>query len=593
MSLPDIYADKNYTNLVVDENGDINSLSYYFEAWTGNRGAIYDNKDVIKNLYFCGVRPMIRIKNEFVEDYVSKDNKELNYVCDKEIGKVYNIDEVLKAKTVKEYSGNERIDAFDTIKFGKHKFSDSISIQKYLDDNDVKNNTRDIEWIVLDKNLKEGKVLLLSKYNLLSCGAPNNYFSSDLRNILNNEFIKNSFTEEERKYILTTDLTNDLIKLDEIKDKIFLLMINGINEYFNKKERKLATTYINQAVKFSTAPYFVMGITKDDMPDITFGDSMNYVNSLGAIDYTTIGDTCGVRPCMWVKVDKNMPDINEVIEKKEYNEDDSFSIKISKIEELAKSDVNNIDKISTIKFGKFIQNDERDYKKYDYKHYDEFNNNYCKYDKENIKNWDDIEWFVVKKESDKVLLMSKNILYSVLSPEERYREKARMNRKNDEKYEIGEKYSDNDLEAWNKEVSDWLNNEFYNDAFNHDEKTRIIETNISTDNGSIQSQVFILSLDEMKEYLPFYENIDHNNNVDLYIPKNTSRITKWVNSISRKYSSGKKTIEIEDNIYRYGYGKSPFAIRNSNLCVYCNGDISDYKYVRIVGLRPCMWVSLE
>ena len=87
-----------------------------------------------------------------------------------------------------------------------------------------------------------------------------------------------------------------------------------------------------------------------------------------------------------------------------------------------------------------------------------------------------IEWVILDKQEDKVLLVSKCIL------------------------ELKE-YDENDSSIWkNSSLRKWLNNVFLSEAFTDEEGDRILSTDI-TESGT-RDKVFILSKDEIEKYLP-------------------------------------------------------------------------------------------
>lgn len=115
----------------------------------------------------------------------------------------------------------------------------------YIDDS----NTREpIEWLVLEK--KENKVLLISKYGIEYSAYHETdeevtWEICDLRSWLNNDFLSNSFSEQEKNMILNTRVhTNDNSKYgtsggNDTIDKIFLLSIEEVEKYFKNDEDKV------------------------------------------------------------------------------------------------------------------------------------------------------------------------------------------------------------------------------------------------------------------------------------------------------------------------------------------------------------------
>ena len=108
------------------------------------------------------------------------------------------------------------------------------------------------EWIVLDK--KDGKLLLLKK-NVLIAQAYNNEMTDttwsecSLRKWLNNDYIAQSFSDEEKKMILDTPVVNadntrgesSTPGGDDTVDKVFLLSIDEAEQYFKNDKSRAAT----------------------------------------------------------------------------------------------------------------------------------------------------------------------------------------------------------------------------------------------------------------------------------------------------------------------------------------------------------------
>ncbi|MBR7133570.1 MAG: hypothetical protein IKD04_08580 [Clostridia bacterium] len=84
-----------------------------------------------------------------------------------------------------------------------------------------------------------------------------------------------------------------------------------------------------------------------------------------------------------------------------------------------------------------------------------------------------VEWIVLKKENNKMLLLSEKCLYCMS-----YNESSEWE------------------QEWNKsDIKEWLNGFFYNCAFSNDDKMRIVE---DTD---VNANVFILSERDVKKYI--------------------------------------------------------------------------------------------
>jgi len=127
----------------------------------------------------------------------------------------------------------------------------TVTFGAYDQDNNPDNGQEPIEWIVLEE--KDGKCLLLSKYGLDTIPYHNeegksNWENCSLHNWMNNEFLQNSFTDEEQAAIQTTKVVNgsgqgarhSVDGGPDTDDKIFLLSYREVFvTYFPKLEDRL------------------------------------------------------------------------------------------------------------------------------------------------------------------------------------------------------------------------------------------------------------------------------------------------------------------------------------------------------------------
>ena len=134
----------------------------------------------------------------------------------------------------------------------------------YEQDNNLDNGPEAIEWIVLD--VQDGKSLLLSRYGLDTKAYHANlsfkikWEQCDLRDWLNNDFLKGAFTQEEQSAILLTEVDNSTRQGyskwktnggNNTQDYIFLLSYAEANKYLgvtyeacdNEKSRAAASAY--------------------------------------------------------------------------------------------------------------------------------------------------------------------------------------------------------------------------------------------------------------------------------------------------------------------------------------------------------------
>lgn len=205
----------------------------------------------------------------------------------------------------------------------------------------------------------------------------------------------------------------------------------------------------------------------------------------------------------------------------------------------------------------------------------------------NIK--EPIEWIVLDRQENKCLLLSKYILDCKC-----YDDRGNKN-------------------TWETcSLRNWLNEKFYNIAFNNDEKNKIINsTVINNDNmnyilGSCNytcDNVFLLSIIDMREYFGNGTKIDsYTYQLGKKVTTEGTEYAKSVFNISN-YLDVYNEIGIDDDEYQkynWAFGNSPFWLRSpgdySNFATFvnCAGGMDmngTYVYVSDFGVRPALWVS--
>ena len=177
----------------------------------------------------------------------------ITWVCPK-CGRTGNTDKYCGICAYPSPAPGERISAAigSILKFGHYEQDDNID-----------NGKEPIEWIVLDYDETEGKVLLLSKYGL-DAKKYNDWYENTtweqcaLRYWLNGEFMLSAFSTEEQAAILMTDVDNSAAQGNNqweieggnnTQDRIFLLSYAEANRYLdvtknsNIKARVAPTAY--------------------------------------------------------------------------------------------------------------------------------------------------------------------------------------------------------------------------------------------------------------------------------------------------------------------------------------------------------------
>ena len=239
-------------------------------------------------------------------------------------------EQISKAKLVSTYGDMSTIDEMDTVTFGSYSQS-STSADKL----------EPIEWIVLERDSKNNRALLLSKYildvrfNVYKSGEKNTTWeNSNIRTWLNNEFYNTAFTEEEKNKIKEVQLVNedndDYMTLGgrDTMDKIFLLSISEARKYFSNGDNlgnKDQLVRAGAAKGTQYAEYRKLGKIRKDKQDeyeewMLENSAYNLRSPGGAQEDTAaVGPDAiistsgfvgsglnrrGVRPAMWIEYEK-------------------------------------------------------------------------------------------------------------------------------------------------------------------------------------------------------------------------------------------------------------------------------------------------
>ena len=144
-----------------------------------------------------------------------------------------------KEKTIKIKAAKAKEKKKTYYDFSKANVGDIIEFGSYEQDDNMKNGKEAIEWIVLSKD--EDQMLVVSKYALDSLPynkekwTSTSWENSTLRKWLNEDFYKTAFSEDEKKMIKNTNLTNapnteyGTLGGNDTQDKVFLLSLDDIN----------------------------------------------------------------------------------------------------------------------------------------------------------------------------------------------------------------------------------------------------------------------------------------------------------------------------------------------------------------------------
>ncbi len=194
------------------------------------------------------------------------------------------------------------------IKAGKvEKYADNSSTNDNIVIQEKKRVTfGGVEWIVLEE--EHGKALLISdkileKRAYHSVGGSITWDNSEIREYLNGEFYKKTFTESEKKKILETPVENNSNSQYGVPagkptvDKLFLLSLGEAEKYFG------GSVEVLRGIDIKTGEVSWWHLRSPGEAD----DVAACVNAFGLIDYHGVvgGVTVssgGVRPAMWIRV---------------------------------------------------------------------------------------------------------------------------------------------------------------------------------------------------------------------------------------------------------------------------------------------------
>lgn len=488
--------------------------------------------------------------------------------------------QIFKAKPVSMYDLQTEVDEMNTVTFGS--YPQASTKQNELEE--------PIEWLVLERDYKNNRALLFSKYILDNVRFNSDHKDckwkeSELRQWLNNEFYNKAFNDSEKKEIVEVSHISNLLldneAVDAASDKVFLLSSNEVDKYFKRSDmleenKRLATRGTNYAKNVD-----VDGIklwVRQNTGENTFGTSENgvfynriverygeeaykfewcignsfywlrsngidlssvaRVNSNGALmvgtsNYSVSNCQGGIRPAIWV----------------------SYNKKISVGDK-------DVDDFESIKLGKYKQS------------YNSKNNDW---------NEDPIEWIILEKDkkNKRALILSKYILDC-----------------RTQFYKSGEKNT-----TWEKSnMRNYLNGKFYDNVFTEEEKNKILEVTLVNDDNvdyltiggeDTVDKVFLLSISEAKKYLSPSENVD---NMNQLVRAGATKGTAYAeHRLLGKFHNDKfndyEDWQLENGFY---YLRSPGCMQNRIASVEPSATISTsgsgggHK-----GIRPAMWIEYE
>lgn len=185
------------------------------------------------------------------------------------------------------------------------KVGDYVIFGEYKQDTVDENGKEPIEWLVLER--KNNKVFVISKYILDKKSFCNDTYAAvwsvcSIREWLNQEFINNAFSAEEKKAIITTtipaeyNLWYEEVVGEKTENKVFLLSIDEANKYFSSDEsRKCIGKELAKHFE-EESDWLLRSGGRHDRCYVAYVDSTGTIKTYGELNI--IGN--GVRPAMWI-----------------------------------------------------------------------------------------------------------------------------------------------------------------------------------------------------------------------------------------------------------------------------------------------------
>ena len=223
---------------------------------------------------------------------------------------------LVRQEVVKQQKISEKTEILKSVEVG-----DTVTFGTYEQDDNISNGKEDIEWLVLAK--EENKIFVISD-KALDCKLYDTSYTSvtwetcSLRAWLNNDFFNTAFDAAEKKMIMNIKVSADKNPEydtdpgNETTDKLFLLSISEVTEYFDDDESRkcVPTAYAkargaytsnrNKTVSGEETCWWWLrshGVDQDDAANVNSGGDVNEYGGSVRDRYMT------VRPAMWITID--------------------------------------------------------------------------------------------------------------------------------------------------------------------------------------------------------------------------------------------------------------------------------------------------
>ena len=224
---------------------------------------------------------------------------------------------LVRQEVVKQQKISEKTEFLKSVEVG-----DTVTFGTYEQDDNISNGKEDIEWLVLAK--EENKIFVISD-KALDCKLYDTSYTSvtwetcSLRAWLNNDFFNTAFDAAEKKMIMNTKVSADKNPEydtdpgNETTDKLFLLSISEVTEYFDDDESRkcVPTAYAkargaytsnrNKTVSGEETCWWWLRSPGDIQSTVAFINYDGSVYKFGSSAYRNYDDA--VRPAMWISID--------------------------------------------------------------------------------------------------------------------------------------------------------------------------------------------------------------------------------------------------------------------------------------------------
>ena len=224
---------------------------------------------------------------------------------------------LVRQEVVKQQKISEKTEFLKSVEVG-----DTVTFGTYEQDDNISNGKEDIEWLVLAK--EENKIFVISD-KALDCKLYDTSYTSvtwetcSLRAWLNNDFFNTAFDAAEKKMIMNTKVSADKNPEydtdpgNETTDKLFLLSISEVTEYFDDDESRkcVPTAYAkargaytsnrNKTVSGEETCWWWLRSPGDIQSTVAFINYDGSVYKFGSSAYRNYDDA--VRPAMWITID--------------------------------------------------------------------------------------------------------------------------------------------------------------------------------------------------------------------------------------------------------------------------------------------------